>query len=469
MAGWLAVVVGLAALHALNLRADFPNHSPWFSDWAKYTDEGWYANAAVRAHLSGSWYLAGDFNPAAALPVLPFLEWALFFATGASVEAARGLAVGFFFCNLALTDLLVRANGPRWAGLLAVTLLVTSPFVYCFSRLAILEPLLMTLMLTALHVAVRVGRARRSVAWAAGMGLLFTLMMLTKTTAIFLLPALGWALLAPLWNEKKEMVRCAMAAGGTFAALYGAWIAMLAGLGLMADYKALYLVNDYAKPKEFYWPLVSFWWSLHGGLWVDWILIPLAVAVVVFALLFRRSAWGQKLVGDPVFGACLLGVAGYIFFMTYQNHPQPRYFAMVAFLAFILIARGAAAMVQSAASLVPKCEGSSPQRRRPVAGDPEPGAPRSSTGYEDDLIAGRISTRALGWAVVGLAVVAAGVDGAWTLRYAMHPEYTFVNAAEQLTHYIDTHPNGKRLLPLSISGDQISLDYASAGAVRRTL
>ena len=38
----------------------------------------------------------------------------------------------------------------------------------------------------------------------------------------------------------------------------------------------------------------------------------------------------------------------------------------------------------------------------------------------------------------------------------LHPEYTFVNAAERLTNYIDTHPNGNRLL-VSISGDQIAL------------
>jgi len=64
--------------------------------------------------------------------------------------------------------------------------------------------------------------------------------------------------------------------------------------------------------------------------------------------------------------------------------------------------------------------------------------------------------RHLGWSVVALAVVAAGIDGAWTLNYAAHPEYTFVDAAERLTRYIDEHPNGKKLL-LSVSGDQISL------------
>jgi hypothetical protein len=82
MPSWLLLICGFAALHAVNLRADFPSHSPWVADWAKYTDEGWYGNAAIRAHLFGNWYLPGDFNPAPAVPVWPFLEWVLFFFTG---------------------------------------------------------------------------------------------------------------------------------------------------------------------------------------------------------------------------------------------------------------------------------------------------------------------------------------------------------------------------------------------------
>ena len=37
---WLVVIGVFALLHALHLKADFPNHTIWFSDWAKYTDEG---------------------------------------------------------------------------------------------------------------------------------------------------------------------------------------------------------------------------------------------------------------------------------------------------------------------------------------------------------------------------------------------------------------------------------------------
>jgi len=423
---WVLFIAGFAVLHALNLRADFPNHSPWFMDWAKYTDEGWYANAAVRAHLFGNWYLPGDFNPAPAVPVWPALEWVLFCFTGVTVEAARGLAVGFFFANLGLSYLLVRARGPRWVALLAVTLLVSNPFLYCFSRLAVLEPMLTTLTLAAMNVCVRLPRMRRPVWAAAGVGLLFTLMMLTKTTAVFLLPALGWAMLLPLWRERGTLLKCAVAAGGTFAASFGIWMALVARAGLLGDYKYLFFVNKYPRPTEFGWPLVSFWWSFHGGLWADRILFPVAGLVVVGGAVAWRTATGRRLLVDPVFGASVLAVAGYILFMTYQDHPQPRYFAFVAVFCLIVVALGAQALFAE-----PDEAGERPPMRR-------------------------ASRRVLGWALLLLVGAATGINSAWTLDYATHPEYTFVEAAERLTRYIDEHPNGNRLL-LCVSGDEITM------------
>jgi hypothetical protein len=412
---WLAAILGFAALHALHLRADFPNHTPWFSDWAKYTDEGWYGNAAIRAHLFGNWYLPGDFNPAPAVPMWPFLEWLLFFFTGVTVQAARGLAVGFFFANLLLSYLLLRARGPRWMALLALTLLVTSPFLYCFSRLAILEPMLTTLTLAVLNLAIRLPRMRRPLAASATIGLLFTLMLLTKTTAVFLLPALAWAMLLPLWDDRRKALHCGLVAAGVTAVTFGLWMALLVRSGLLADYRYLFVVNTYKKPPQPDWPLQSLWWSIHGGLWIDHILIPLAGLIAVGIVMAWRSPWGRGLLRDPVFGASALAVAGYILFMTYQDHPQPRYFAVVAFFSFFMVAQGAAALLDTAEW-----------------------------------------PRKLGWAVIVLAAIAATVNGAWILSYVAHPEYTFVDAAQRLTSYIDQHPNGKRLL-VSISSDEITL------------
>jgi len=435
---WLLLIVTFALFHAVHLSADFPNHTPWYMDWAKYTDEGWYGNAAIRAHLFGNWYLPGDFNPAPALPLWPFLEWVVFCFTGVSVEAARGFAVAFFFCNLLLSYLLLRTRAPRWVAMLAVTLIVTSPFVYCFSRLAILEPLLTTLTLAALNIAVRLGGLRRPVSASIVIGLLFSLMMLTKTTAVFLLPALGWAMLVPLWGQRRLAVRCALAAVATLTVAYGFWMALVVHFGLIADYKYLFFVNKYVRPKELTWPLVSLWWSFHGGLWVGRILVPLAGLVTLVAIVcaigaFLRSdsgqvgrgAWARGLLLDPVFGASILSIAGYIFFMTYQNHPQPRYFAVVAIFSFLVVAQGAGTMLeQSIMAGVAKPHWSLKQ--------------------------------AFGWAVIALAVLTAAFNGLETLNYATHPEYTFVRAAQELTQYIDTHPNGNRLL-VSISGDQITL------------
>jgi len=417
---WLLLIAGFAAMHALRLQADFPNHSPWSFDYAKYTDEGWYGDAAVRAHLLGHWYLPGDFNPAPAVPLWPALEWILFSFTGVGIIPARALAVSFFFLELLLAYSLLRTRGPRWTALLAISLVVASPFLFAFSRLAILEPMLVALMLAALNLAVRLPRLRRPLAASVAIGVLFALMLLTKTTALFLAPAIAWAVILPLRREPRKALRCAIAAGGTAIAVFGGWLALVALAGLWRDYRYFFFINSYPKPTEWYWPLLSLWWSFKGGLWADRILIPLAGVVVLLLVLAMRASWARKVWGDPVFGASALALAGYILFMTLQNHPQARYYTVVALFAFIVLAIGTEALCT---------------------------APAEQT---------RVPWRLAGAVILGGSVIAAGCNAVWTLVYVAHPEYTFVTTARQLTDYIDQHPNGKRLL-VSVSGDEISM------------
>jgi hypothetical protein len=227
-------------------------------------------------------------------------------------------------------------------------------------------------------------------------------------------------MVAPLVKAKKPALRCAMGAGAAVAASYAGWMTLLIRRGFLEDYKYFFFINQYPRPAGIWWPFVSLWWSFHGGLWIDKILIPLAGFLVLGALVFLRSRRGllPNLFLDPVFGASLLAVAGYILFMTYQDHPQPRYFAVVAFFCFFLIAQATAALVARAA---------------------ESG-----------------SWRAAGWVTVAFIAATACVNGARTLDYATHPQYTWVNAAAGLTRYIDMHPNGNRIL-LSVSGDEITL------------
>ena len=148
------------ALHLVHLRADFPNRSPWV-DWAKYTDEGWYGDAAIRHYLRGTWRLPGDFNPAAALPVWPLLEGIVFRFAGVGIVAARALTVFVFGGVLVGAFWLLQHEARedeskylRWIFTsAAVLLLVTNSFLYVFTRMAILEPLLVLLMLLSLLAA----------------------------------------------------------------------------------------------------------------------------------------------------------------------------------------------------------------------------------------------------------------------------------------------------------------------------
>jgi hypothetical protein len=257
-------------------------------------------------------------------------------------------------------------------------------------------------------------------------------MLLTKTTAVFLLPAIGWAIIAPLWRERRVAARCVFAAGATAAFIFGVWMALIAHFRLIADYRYLFSINKYPKPSEFYWPLLSFWWSLRGAMWADRILIPLAALVVAAGALAWRGDWSRRLRRNVVFCSSLLAVAGYILFMTYQNHPQPRYYTVVALFSILVVVLGVEALVAAVVS-------------RPAGSEPAPGRAWN-----------RFGSAPLGYVFLAAAVLAACLNGEWTLEYALHPEYTLVPAVEKLTRFIDQHPNGKRLL-LSTSSDQITM------------
>ena len=155
-------------------------------------------------------------------------------------------------------------------------------------------------------------------------------------------------------------------------------------------------------------------------MWVDHLLIPLCALLIAGLILMAvarssRDKWTLRLLLDPVFASAVVAALGYLLFMAYQNHPQPRYFAVVAVFCFLAIAISMEALIV------------------------RPGLPR-----------------ALGYATTAVVALAVAVNGAKTLKFATHPEYTFVTAARQVAEYIDQHPNGNPIL-VSISGDEISL------------
>ncbi len=379
-------------------------------DYSKYTDEGWYGNAAVRAKLFGHPLLPGDFNPAVALPVWPTLEWLVFSLSGVSLEAARALALVVFLGNLGLSYAVLRAAGAgRTACCAAVLLLSGSPYLWAFSRLAILEPLLTFWMLGSWLLALRLPAftgARRALA-LAGIGFLCCLAVLTKTTAVFLLPATGAIV---CWSVRWRAPAAARAIG--IALLGGGlpWFAYFLTVARphLLDFHYLFTANQWDQPKGLHNYLLAFWWAAHGLLWVGPSLVCIMLALLGLALAlsgaFRRS---------PLMQASLLAAAGYIFFTGWHNNPQPRYYMVLMYPVMFVIMLALEALGRRSRALV---------------------------------------------AMTAAALLAIFVhDLNASIWYARHPEYTLATAASGLTAYIDQHPSEGRRMLLSISGDEISL------------
>lgn len=433
-AALLVVAAVLFALHFVHIRADFPNFSPWV-DWAKYTDEGWYGDAAIRHYQWGHWNVPGDFNPAAALPVWPLIELVLFRFTGVSLVAVRALAVTVFGLSLVCCYLLMRRwsadadEGRSLAPAVAVLLLAANPFCFVFTREAILEPLMVLLQLAALMVARVAGESVDGQGWrkrlsAGGLGVLLVLLVLTKTTAVFLFPAILWMVWASTGYRSRPFLRTVLGTGSVAAGLWGAYYVLFVRFYLV-DYRYLFSANGYTKITA-----DTFWTTLIGAVYAGtWFGTPLFLMALLAAVGVLASAVRRGSRTNPLAVSLVLWIAGYTAFMVYHASIRARYYLVVAIPYTLLAVLWFEPWVMRVVR-----EG------------------RASRGVE---------IRKLGAVLlVGLVIVAFGLDARSTLGYVRHPEYTFVNAAvgvrDAVRRELALHP-GHSPLVLSISGSDISL------------
>lgn len=418
----LAVSAGFFILHFLHLGADFPNHSPWM-DWSKYTDEGWYGDAAIRHYLTGHWYWAGDFNPAVALPVWPAVELIVFRFTGVSVQAARALTLCVFALTLMALYLLLqqaaknlhRAGTPL-AGPLCVLFLCLSPYVYVFERMAILEPLLIALtalaLLAASYLRLPPHASRRSSrALMFALGLLLPAMVLTKTTAIVLFPAIFYMLWASAGYRIRPFLRLAVPPAAFGLVLWLAYFVGFVRPHYLEDYRYLFSANAYTGIEL--QPLATVVLNtIADGLWMGRVLYPLFFVVLALALF-----WRPRLFRDPLFPSLLLWAGGYFVFLAYHNNLQPRYYLVVA------------VPITAAVALA-----------------------------LDNLR--HVSVRAgavIASSVVAVLVLAITIpDALQQLDFVRHPTYEFATAAQQIKRVVLSEPHHSHLI-LSISGSDLTL------------
>ncbi len=325
---WLPVTLLFLALILCLMRfvwlhADFPNHSPWMLDSAKYTDEGWWANAAVRHFLIGHWEVAGDYNPAAAVPVWPALLTIVFKLTGVSIIAARAVNVGFSTATVALVYLVIRRyGGTQTTAAVAAVLLAASPFAFAFSRLATLDTMVVFEWVLIVWAA---SYADREHSWPLPLlGVLMCAMVLTKTTSLALLPSILWL----LW---KRNLRALLTVSTLAGAILGLYFLLLLRSRYAGDYHYFFAINALADVELARTGSLLKQLFRHG-LWIDRILYPASLAVLVLSLIWLRRLWR-----NPLFAASWIAFAGNaLYILRRQDDYAPRYF-LVMLVPLILV------------------------------------------------------------------------------------------------------------------------------------
>jgi 4-amino-4-deoxy-L-arabinose transferase-like glycosyltransferase len=401
---WLPVtLLSLALMGCLMrfawLHADFPNHSPWMLDSAKYTDEGWWANAAVRHFLIGHWEVVGDYNPAAAVPVWPALLSMVFELTGVSITAARAVNVGFSVATVFPVYLLIRRyGGTQTTAAIAAVLLAASPFAFAFSRLATLDTMVVFEWVLMLWAASYADRERY---WPlALLGLLIPAMVLTKTTSLALLPSI-------LWLVWKKNLRALLTVSTLAAAVLGIYLLLVLRSRYGDDYRYFFDINALADVEL--GNTGSFLRQLFRNcLWIDRILYPASLAVLILSVIWLRRLWR-----NPLFAGSWIAFAGNaLYILRRQDDYAPRYF-LVMLVPLILV------LVLTLQELEIRHHG----------------------------------LAALLAATLAVAVV---VDTGQVFRFLSHRQYQFHEAAKSIQATVNADRGAHRLL-LGTSADQLSL------------
>ncbi|SDF94484.1 glycosyltransferase family 39 protein [Terriglobus roseus] len=338
------LIASVYALYFVHLGADFPAFVRW-NDWARYTDEGWYTSAAIQHVLTGRWYFPSGFNPVVALPVWPALMRLWFAIVGCSMVSERVLAVLLMGGSLLMLYSLLRRTVSETTCMIAILLFLLCPYNYAFARMAFLEPLVIFLFFLGLFIC-----TLRLSSWvrAAAVGVVLCAMLLTKTTALTLAPAMLLFLMdscnpgVPLRTTVRNP--CTLAIPGLAIAiaslLMGAYFLLLVRPHYIADFRNIFHINAY-----------------HANLRIlpEKLAIALAdlrvvdpyVAVLVLVLLLMSLWWFRDLWSQPLFRASALAVACYVFYIGWHGWLSQRYYAPCAFLLTCMLAIGVQRMQHS--------------------------------------------------------------------------------------------------------------------------
>ncbi|MCK6484849.1 MAG: glycosyltransferase family 39 protein [Phycisphaerae bacterium] len=190
-----------------NLEADMPLSLT--RSGMPYTDEGWYNSNAFNLVRFGRWHAPLGLNLGVNLPVYAAMQIVGLKLLGPSLGSARAVVV---VCSLVLIlagHVWLRRDVSRRAAWLFTVLAGTNFFLFGYSRLALLEiPLALFIVLS--FYAVLTPASRRPLLSAALSSLACAAALLTKSTAMPMLPAALFVLWRRDPDRRRAIACCAL-------------------------------------------------------------------------------------------------------------------------------------------------------------------------------------------------------------------------------------------------------------------
>jgi hypothetical protein len=410
---WLLISF-FAAIRFVHLTADFPNNSPWAEDQAKFTDEGWWANSAITRQLSGHWTIPGDYNPAVAVPTWTALLTLVFRVTGVSLVSARAVSVLFSLGTIPLLYQLVRRSTDAPNQLPATTaalLLAASSFAFVFARLAILDSCVLFQFCLLLLVA---GRPTRRL-WVrmAVLALLVAIFILTKTTAVTLIPAVAWLALCALGLSLPNLAAVVVSVGVLPGILLAGWYVVVRATGHLIDLNYFFEING-MEPFDLKALPRTLLHLAQNSLWIDPILLLLAIGTILLACFRLRPLWR-----NPLFSASVVALCSHmVYLIRRQDDTAPRYFLPLLIPVILIVVLGL-----------------------------------------NEWWNAEIESGDRPWVPQSIAVLL-GVTVAWQggsiVNYFSHPTFAYVGALNDTRRIIDSDPAQRRLV-LGVSAADFSL------------
>lgn len=325
----ICVIFTSIAARFLHLEADFPWGFTW--EGSPYTDEGWYSYGAISYVITGNWYIEGDFNAIINVPIVHLFQAITFKILGLSLFSARVTEILFYLGIILLSYLLVRKYINPLTALVTALLLSANFTLFVHSRLAITELPMASIGFASIFIALYFP-AKRYLLLGSIIALTLFMAILTKATAMLLLPAVLYAAYIRQNHMKQRLYACLWISGLLIVSLF---LYHTVGKSLYPeDY--MYFSSRVFTSRFNFNPLFilhNIPRTLWNGIFLDNLMYPLTLTMTLFPVFLLVSKQYRE---NPLVVLCYIWLFVAFATLSLCKYQPPRYYLYLSIPLMIL-------------------------------------------------------------------------------------------------------------------------------------